>query len=48
MLAGKCSLAVNPISITREAENNGMTDISRKIQLATALKGAARRLESRM
>jgi multiple sugar transport system substrate-binding protein len=42
MLAGKCSLAVNPISITREAENNGLTDISRKIQLATALKGPVR------
>src|SRR4029079_9445485 len=42
MLDGKCSLAVNPISITREAENDGMTDISRKIQLATALKGPVR------
>jgi multiple sugar transport system substrate-binding protein len=42
MLAGKCSLAVNPISITREAENKGMTDISRKIQLARALKGPVR------
>jgi multiple sugar transport system substrate-binding protein len=42
MLAGKCSLAVNPISITREAENKGMTDISRKIQLAKALKGPVR------
>ena len=42
MLDGKCSLAVNPISITREAENDGMTDISRKIQLATALNGPVR------
>jgi multiple sugar transport system substrate-binding protein len=42
MLAGKCSLAVNAISITREAENKGMTDISRKIQLARALKGPMR------
>src|SRR5262245_3584434 len=42
MLAGKCSLAVNAISITREAENKGMTDISRKIRLARALKGPAR------
>jgi multiple sugar transport system substrate-binding protein len=42
MLAGKCSLAVNPISITREAENKGMKDISRKIQLARALKGPVR------
>jgi multiple sugar transport system substrate-binding protein len=42
MLAGKCSLAVNAISITREAENKGMTDISRKIQLARALKGPVR------
>jgi multiple sugar transport system substrate-binding protein len=42
MLAGKCSLAVNAISITREAENKGMTDSSRKIQLARALKGPVR------
>jgi multiple sugar transport system substrate-binding protein len=42
MLGGRCSLAVNPISITREAENNGMTDISGKIQLAGALKGPVR------
>ena len=42
MLAGKCSLAVNPISITREAENKGMTDMSQKIQLARALKGPVR------
>ena len=42
MLAGRCSLAVNAISITREAENKGMTDISRKIQLAKALKGPVR------
>jgi len=42
MLAGKCSLAVNAISITREAENKGMTDISGKIQLARALKGPVR------
>jgi len=42
MLTGKCSLAVNAISITREAENKGMTEISRKIQLARALKGPVR------
>src|SRR5262245_40549929 len=42
MLAGKCSLAVNAISITREAENKGMTNISRQIQLARALKGPVR------
>jgi multiple sugar transport system substrate-binding protein len=42
MLAGKCSLAVNAISITREAESKGMLDISRKIQLAKALKGPVR------
>jgi multiple sugar transport system substrate-binding protein len=42
MLSGKCSLAINPISITREAENNGMTDISRRIQLAGALGGPVR------
>jgi multiple sugar transport system substrate-binding protein len=42
MLAGRCSLAVNAISITREAENKGMRDISRKIQLARAPKGPVR------
>lgn len=42
MLTNKCSLALNAISITREAENKGLTDISRKIQLAKALKGPAR------
>ncbi len=42
MLAGKCSLALNAISITREAENKGMTDISGKIQLTKALKGPVR------
>jgi multiple sugar transport system substrate-binding protein len=42
MLAGKCSLTLNAISITREAENKGTTDISRKIQLAKALKGPVR------
>ncbi len=42
MLAGRCSLAVNAISITREAENKGMIDISQKIQLAKALKGPVR------
>ena len=42
MLDGKCSLVVNPISITREAENDGRVDISRKMQLATALKGPVR------
>ena len=33
MLAGDCSLAVNAISITREAENKGMTDISGSVSL---------------
>jgi multiple sugar transport system substrate-binding protein len=42
MLRGKCSLAVNAVSITREAENKGLVDISRKIQLAPALKGPVR------
>src|SRR5262245_40228482 len=42
MLAGKCSLAVNAISITREAENKQLVDISRKIQFARALKGPVR------
>ncbi len=42
MLSGKCSLALNAISITREAEVKGMTDISGKIQLAKALKGPVR------
>ena len=42
MLASRCSLAVNAISITREAENKGKTDISEKIQLARALRGPVR------
>jgi multiple sugar transport system substrate-binding protein len=42
MLAGKASMAVNAISITREAENKEKTDISRKIQLARALHGPVR------
>ncbi len=41
MLSGHCSLALNAISITREAENKGM-DVSAKIQLTKALKGPAR------
>jgi multiple sugar transport system substrate-binding protein len=42
MLAGRCSLALNPISITREAENTGLADISSKIQLTAALNGPVR------
>jgi multiple sugar transport system substrate-binding protein len=42
MLTGKCSPALNAISITREGENKGMSDISRKIQLARALRGPVR------
>ena len=42
MLAGKASLALNAISITREAEAKGKTDISRKILLARALQGPVR------
>jgi multiple sugar transport system substrate-binding protein len=42
MLAGKCSLAVNAISITREAENKNLVAMSRKIQLARALQGPVR------
>ena len=41
MLAGKCSLALNAISITRVAEKDN-PDISRKIQLTKALKGPVR------
>jgi multiple sugar transport system substrate-binding protein len=42
MIAGRCSLALNAISITREAETKGMTDISGKIQLTKALSGPVR------
>jgi multiple sugar transport system substrate-binding protein len=43
MLAGKSSLVLNAISITRQAENDGM-DISSKILLAKAAKGPVRRM----
>lgn len=43
MLAGKSSLVLNAISITREAENKGMP-ISDKILLAKAAKGPVRRM----
>jgi len=43
MLAGKSSLVLNAISITREAENKSM-DISSKIGLAKAAKGPVRRM----
>ncbi len=43
MLAGKCSLALNAISITREAEKVN-PEMSRQIQLAKALKGPVRRI----
>jgi len=43
MIAGKGSLALNAISITREAEKKD-PDISRKIQLAKAPKGPVRRM----
>lgn len=43
MLAGKASLVLNAISITREAENKGM-DIHEKIGLAKAAKGPVRRM----
>jgi multiple sugar transport system substrate-binding protein len=42
MLSGKASCALNAISITREAENKGMSDISKKIQLTKALRGPVR------
>ncbi len=41
MLAGKCSAALNAISITRVAEKEN-PDISRKIQLTKALRGPVR------
>ncbi len=41
MLAGKCSLALNAISITRTAEKDN-PDISKKIQLTKALRGPVR------
>jgi multiple sugar transport system substrate-binding protein len=43
MLAGKASLVMNAISITREAENKGMP-IGDKIGLAKAAKGPVRRM----
>jgi multiple sugar transport system substrate-binding protein len=43
MLAGKVSLALNAISITREAENKGM-DTGAKILLAKAAQGPVRRM----
>jgi multiple sugar transport system substrate-binding protein len=43
MLAGKASLVLNAISITREAENKGMP-ISENIWLAKAAKGPVRRM----
>ena len=43
MLAGKSSLVLNAISITREAENKGM-DIGDKILLAKSAKGPVRRM----
>jgi multiple sugar transport system substrate-binding protein len=43
MLAGRSSLVLNAISITREAENKAM-DISEKILLAKAAKGPVRRM----
>lgn len=41
MLAGKCSLALNAISITRTAEKDN-PEISKKIQLTKALRGPVR------
>jgi multiple sugar transport system substrate-binding protein len=41
MLAGKCSLALNAISITRTGEKEN-PDMSRKIQLTKALRGPVR------
>jgi len=43
MLAGKASVVLNAISITREAENKNM-DIGAKIGLAKAAKGPVRRM----
>ncbi len=43
MLAGKASVVLNAISITREAENRGM-EIGGKIGLAKAAKGPVRRM----
>jgi multiple sugar transport system substrate-binding protein len=43
MLAGKISVALNAISITREAENKSM-DIGEKIWLAKTAKGPVRRI----
>jgi len=44
MLEGKGSLAVNPISITRTAENKKMAEISKKIWLAKSPAGPVRRM----
>jgi multiple sugar transport system substrate-binding protein len=43
MLSGRASLALNAISITREAENRGM-EIGSKILLAKAAQGPVRRI----
>jgi multiple sugar transport system substrate-binding protein len=43
MLAGKASLVLNAVSVTREAENKGMP-IHEKIWLSKAAKGPARRM----
>src|SRR5207302_11396188 len=43
MLAGKASVVLNAISVTREGENKGM-EISDKIGLAKAAQGPARRM----
>ncbi len=42
ILSGHCSAVLNAISVTREAETKGMTDMSKKIQLTKALQGPAR------
>ena len=44
MLAGKGSLALNAISITRTAENKKMAEISKKIWLAKSPAGPVRRM----
>jgi multiple sugar transport system substrate-binding protein len=44
MLRGKCSLTLNPTSITRWAEKENMTEISRKIWLAKPPAGPVRRM----
>ena len=42
LVSGRASCVLNAISTTREAENKGMTDISKKIQLTKALQGPVR------